>query len=261
MYTNIFSLLLVFTVCSCSNSSGPLPQANVNAGLTIKPTAKFPATISAIELPPGFTQLPAADESFANWLGNVGLKKDKTVYLYNTALKQNQTAQYAVLDVSTGNKNLQQCADAVMRLRAEYLFSKQLFSSIHFTDNDGKKYQFTPPYTRQHFARYLEVVFGMCGSASLAKELVPAGINDVQAGDVFIRGGFPGHAVMVMSVGENSGGERIFMIAQGYMPAQDIHVLKNPAHHENFAWYSEADSKNIITPEYIFRKDELKRWK
>lgn len=35
--------------------------------------------------------------------------------MYNVAEKQNQQAQFAVLDISVGNKNLQQCADAVMR--------------------------------------------------------------------------------------------------------------------------------------------------
>ena len=70
--------------------------------------------------------------SFAQWLLHVPLKKDKTVYLFNGSVKKNQAAQFAVLDVSTGNKNLQQCADAVMRLKAEYLFAKQQFNAIIF---------------------------------------------------------------------------------------------------------------------------------
>jgi len=35
-----------------------------------------------------------------------------------------------VLDVRVGNKNLQQCADAIMRLRAEYLFQQQWYNAI-----------------------------------------------------------------------------------------------------------------------------------
>ena len=57
-------------------------------------------------------------ETFGAWLRSVPLKKNLTVYLYNGVPKRNQEAQFAVLDVSVGHEDLQQCADAVMRLRA-----------------------------------------------------------------------------------------------------------------------------------------------
>jgi len=75
------------------------------------------------------------------------------------------------MDISVGNKDLQQCADAVMRLRAEYLFEMKKFDQVFFTDNANTRYQFTSPYTKDHLLRYLETVFGMCGSASLEKQL------------------------------------------------------------------------------------------
>jgi len=59
-------------------------------------------------------------------------KKNKTVYLYDGSVKRNQAAQFAVLDISTGNKDLQQCADAVMRLRARFLFATQQYDHIIF---------------------------------------------------------------------------------------------------------------------------------
>ena len=52
-------------------------------------------------------------------------------------------------------------------------------------------------------------------------------ISSMQAGDIFIYGGFPGHAVTVMAVAKNGEGKKIFLLSQGYMPAQDIHILKN----------------------------------
>ncbi|MGH7599664.1 MAG: DUF4846 domain-containing protein [bacterium] len=45
--------------------------------------------------------------------------------MYNGAPKPNQAAQYRVLAIDVGNKDLQQCADAVIRLRAEYLFGQE----------------------------------------------------------------------------------------------------------------------------------------
>ncbi len=260
MHINIFSVFLLTSICSC-NAVTPQPRVPSETSIIENNKSKVPATIRDVLLPKTFERTVYPPQSFAYWLQDVPLKKDNTVYLYDGSLKHNQTAQYAVLDITTGNQNLQQCADAVMRLRAEYLYSLGLYNLIHFTDNEGRQYRFTQPYKRPHFMQYLNTVFGMCGSASLAKELVPVNINDIQAGDVFIRGGFPGHAVIVMDVAENNEGEKVFMIAQSYMPAQDIHVLRNPLHDEPFAWYTLSDAEEIITPEYIFKKTELKRWK
>ena len=101
----------------------------------------------------------------------------------------------------------------------------------------------------------------MCGSASLSKQLKPViDFSDITPGDVLIRGGFPGHAVIVMDVAENIKGEKIFMLAQSYMPAQDIHILVNPADENLSPWYKVNDGMKIVTPEYLFYKNELKRW-
>lgn len=220
--------------------------------------SNFHKDIASIPLPDGYSRVANNSHSFASWLGNISLKKDKTVYLFNGDKKQNQLAQYAVLDISTGDKNLQQCADAVMRLRAEYLFSTKQFSEILFTDNAKKSYPFSAPYTKEHLQIYLQTVFGMCGSASLSKQLHRTNIDDIQPGDVFIRGGFPGHAEMVMDVAVNKEGKKIFLLAQSYMPAQDIHILVNPMNQKLSPWYEIADE--IVCPEYDFTKEELKTW-
>ena len=82
----------------------------------------------------------------------------------------------------------------------------------------------------------------------------------LEPGDVLIRGGFPGHAVIVMDVAKNKAGNKIYMLAQSYMPAQDIHVLNNPSDKALSPWYEVNDENEIITPEYVFKRDELKRW-
>lgn len=174
--------------------------------------------------------------------------------------KENQSAQFAVLDISVGKKDLQQCADAVMRLRAEYLFSQKEFDKILFIDNEARQYFFKQPYTRLNFDAYLNQVFGMCGSASLAKQLRPTTMKDISPGDVLIRGGFPGHAVIVMNVATNNSGNRIYLLAHSYMPAQDIHLLKNPSNENISPWYLVNEEEKIVTPEYLFTVHELKKW-
>ena len=100
------------------------------------------ATIGAIPLPAGYHRVVEGDGSFGAWLRMVALKKGTTVYLYNGKPKVNQDAQFAVLDVSVGHEDLQQCADAVMRLRAEYLYSRG--ENIEFFTETGKKLNFAP---------------------------------------------------------------------------------------------------------------------
>lgn len=226
------------------------------------PDSAVARKIEQIPLPEGFKRVPVADGSFADFLRNIPLKKSKTVRLFNGEPKRNQEAQYAILDIPVGNKDLQQCADAVMRLKAEYLFEQKKYSDIVFYDNEGGVYSFTPPYTRANLERLMLRVFGMCGSASLERELrTVSSFTDIQAGDVLIRGGFPGHAEIVTDVAINKNGEKIYLLAQSYMPAQDIHIVKNPMNDDFSPWYSaESEGNDIITPEYLFTKNQLRRW-
>ncbi len=203
--------------------------------------------------------------------------------LYNGTKKRNQTAHHAVIDMAIGKKNLQQCADAVIRLRAEYLYGSRRFDEIHFNFTSGHRVDFSkwaqgfrpvvsgssvswkkrsqPDSSYQSFFRYLETVFMYAGTASLEKELEETAAPGMEAGDVFIHGGFPGHAVIVLDMAENSAGERVFLLAQGYMPAQDIHILKNPANAKLSPWYSLDFGQELQTPEWKFARSELRRFK
>jgi hypothetical protein len=54
-------------------------------------------------------------------------------------------------------------------------------------------------------------------------------------------------------------GKKAFLLAQGYMPAQQFHVLINEEH-EDDPWYYEDEIKYpFITPEYIFMEPCLRR--
>ena len=218
-------------------------------------------TINAIPLPDGYERMPLAQKSFGEWLRAIDLKKDEHVYLYDGSLKKNQSAQFAVLNIPVGKKNLQQCADAVMRLRAEYLFEQKRYAEIVFRDNNDEPYAWKGKDNKQTFDNYLETVFGMCGTASLEKQLKP--VDDwhaMQPGDVFIKGGFPGHAMIVVDVAMNKKGKKIFMLAQSYMPAQDIHIVKNPLDENMSPWYEVSGSDEIVTPEWVFGHSQLRSW-
>ncbi len=239
--------------------------------------------IKNIPTPEGFTRVNYSENSFGDWLRNLPLKnKNKKVKYYNGGTKPHDVHE-AIINIDVGNKDLQQCADAVMRLKAEYHYSRKEYEKIHFnyTSGDkvsfddwrrgkkpiikGNKVVFSSPsgsinnsYT--NFKKYLIQIFSYAGTASLSKELKSIALKDIQAGDVFIQGGFPGHAVIVMDVAQNNNGDKIFMLAQSYMPAQDIHILKNNMSNNMSPWYSTSFENELNTPEWTFHRADLKRF-
>lgn len=251
----LFFICFFFIACEGKNDAiGNRPTS------LAKQIPKF-ETVNAIPLPDGYERVLPGKESFGEWLRTISLKKDDRVYLYDGSLKKNQSAQFAVLDIPVGKKDLQQCADAVMRLRAEYLFEQGRYTEIVFRDNNDTPYAWKGKDNKQIFDHYLETVFGMCGTASLERQLKPvSNWQEMQPGDVFIKGGFPGHAMIVVDVAVNKKGKKIFMLAQSYMPAQDIHIVKNPMNETINPWYEVTDAEQIITPAWIFQTNQLRRF-
>jgi len=90
---------------------------------------------------------------------------------------------------------------------------------------------------RIQLEQFLEVVLSYCGTISLAKEARPVqDIYGLQIGDIFIKAGSPGHAMIVADMTVNEKGKKIFMLAQGMMPAQSIHIVKNPMDEKMSPW-------------------------
>ena len=50
--------------------------------------------------------------------------------------------QYGVLNIDIGKKDLIQCADAAMKLRADYLFEKKRYDQIKFIATSGDEISF-----------------------------------------------------------------------------------------------------------------------
>jgi len=277
-------LTIILCFISCGLASKKEIQPSLQRQGTYLPINPY-ASVAAIPPPPGYRRLDTAPNSFGAWLRLCPLKKERTVYLYNGLPKSNQTAQFAVLDVSVGTKDLQQCADAIMRLRAEYLYSHGELGAIDFRTGQGTDlnflewahgkryrqsggrlaaYEFTgreQPCTQRHcFADYLETVFSYCGTLSLEKQLVPRTVmRSMQIGDVLIRGGSPGHAMLVMDMAVNSSGCKVYLLAQSYLPAQDIHIVLNPAKNGPNPWY-DLQEGSVTTPEWVFQAGQLRSW-
>jgi hypothetical protein len=179
----------------------------------------------------------------------------------------------AVVNLSIGTTDLQQCADAVMRLRGEYLFHRKNYQAISFNFTSGFKCDFVhyadgyryqndrwvlkagKDYSYANFMRYMTLVFSYAGTLSLQKELKPVtNAASLQIGDVFIRGGSPGHCFIVMNVAEQNG-KKLFVLAQSYMPAQDIQILQD----DNGPWFALDKPAGIMYADLI-DKTYLKRF-
>jgi hypothetical protein len=240
---------------------------------------------SRIAPPPGFVRTVVAPGSFPDWLRHLPLKPaGAPVRLFNGAEKGNQTAHAAVVDIDIGSRDLQQCADAVIRLRAEYLYAKGLYAAIRFTFTSGHPAPYVewrqglrpqvagnqvrwvksaePDASYASFRTYLESVFVYAGTLSLSREL-PARrrVEEMQAGDVFVRGGSPGHAVIVIDMAQHPrSGEQVFLLAQSYMPAQDVHILVNPNDRALSPWYPVRFGETLRTPEWEFSRTDLRHF-
>jgi len=228
-----------------------------------------PTKIGEIPLPTGYTRSFVRQGSFGEWLRTINLRKNNTVYLYNGEPVERQDLHYAVLDISTGNKDLQQCADAVMRLKAEYHFARKEYDKIVFGEGTHKlsfssvmiRGEVTEAQLHEQLLHFMEKVFINCGTYTVDAMTKQVDIRTIQVGDIFVKAGAPGHAMIVTDVAENAAGEKIFLLAQSFMPAQDIHIVINPMNTTLSPWYAVMNYKTIITPGWAFDKGQLKRWK
>ena len=285
----LMALLFLNSFCDHKGQHTFVPQPPT-AMLTNSSGNNLPAPggndiVGRIELPAGYQRVNAGAGSFGEYLRNLQIKTgDQVVNLFDGRRKANQGAHYCILDVDVGTRDLQQCADAVIRLRAEYLYQLKAYEKITFNFTNGEPVPFKKyadgfrarvdgnkvhwkkkadrDYSYANFRKYLDLIFAYSGSYSLEKELSRVtNTNEVRIGDVLIQGGFPGHAVLVIDVAVNPRtSERIFLLAQSYMPAQEVHVLINPNHAGISPWYSNLYGNRISTPEWTFNKTDFKRW-
>jgi hypothetical protein len=171
---------------------------------------------------------------------------------------------------------LQQCADALMRLRAEYLFGQKRYDEIGFHFVSGHYYSwndyckglrpkpsgntikfFQSAASEKNHAslrRYLDIVYMYASTISLAKELKPT--NEFEIGTVVVYAGSPGHCFIIIDETINDRGEKLFKLAEGYTPAQSIYVLRNLEENGITPWHK-LKKGPIETASYRFTSYKL----
>ena len=241
-----------------------------------------------IQPPTGAQRVSTTPESYGHWLRNLPLKPDGApVLLYSGKRKANQHLHTAVIDIDIGTSDLQQCADAVIRFRAEYLYGLSPRPKIEFRYTTGDRINYEkwasgwrprvieyrasgkrrwrvdwhqnqkPKDDYPTFRAYLNNIFTYAGTASLEKQYPRRTIADVQIGDFYLQGGHPGHAVLIVDLAEHPTEGKLALLAQSYMPAQSPHILRNLSEPRLSPWFRVKASGKIITPEWTFLADEI----
>lgn len=275
------TLAAAFMAAAALLAHGEAHAAPAYSWLETEPTR----TIADVAVPAGFRRVAAAPGSFGDWLRHLPLKPAADdVLLYDGRPVADDGTVAAVVDIDVGRSDLQQCADAVMRLRAEYLFSHRLNGLIGFELYSGERYRFEvfaegvtpllsgdhivwqsgPPRESSHASlrHWLDIVYAFASTRSLAHELRP--VDDPAAaaiGDVFVHPGSPGHAVIIVDLATDPAtGRKFAMLAQSSTPARDVHVLRNTLEPRFGAWFPLLDGRPFVTPGRVFTSNELRRF-
>lgn len=206
--------------------------------------------------PKGFTRDAVKDGSFASFLRTLPLLPAGTkvvdyrgVPLYDDGHHANIAA---VVDIDVGKANLQQCADAVIRLDAEWRYGKGerdiAYKSLSNESLPYKKWLGTHGGdSHPVFRSYLDDVFAWANTRSLERDATPVAKSDLRGGDFFVMSGAPfGHTVLVLDVARAEDGRLALLLGQSYMPAQSFQVL-TPLSAD--PWFViDADATKVHTP-------------
>ncbi|CAL2075619.1 DUF4846 domain-containing protein [Tenacibaculum sp. 190524A05c] len=245
---------------------------------------KGDSILTRVTIPEGYKRVPYAKGSFQEYLRNYKLKKHGAPIInYDGSEYFAQHWHDAILEIPVPKNGLQQCADALMRIRAEYLWSKNLqqkigfkFTSGHYCSwkqyaegyrpkINGNKVKFIKKanknYSKQNFYKYLNLIFMYAGTASLHTELPKVKLSDLQIGDMLVNPGFPGHIEIIVDEIKNDKGDKMYLLAQGNTPAQNVCLLKNFEDTDISPWYRFNKNEPIYTPSYYFDNPVFVRFK
>ncbi len=255
---------------------------NDNSEIAVNPSGE--TILKRIGAPHGFEWVIEEPGSFGEFLQNSELRETNSKILdYRGVPISNQSEHVAVLTYDVGTKDLQQCADAVIRLRAEYLYHRKKFNQLYFHFTNGDVFSWndyksgirprlinanTISFNRvagkddsyKSFRNYLDVVFMYAGTISLNNESTPVRNNkNIKTGDFLVTPGSPGHAVIIVGRAKNKSGKTIFLLAEGYTPAQSIHVITNPYDGSINPWYElDINNRPTITARYTFIRTNIR---
>lgn len=275
--TVMIFLLLLLTAPLPLQARSPYPASRY----PFAPEENVVALASKFPAPEGFKRVVVRGDSFGAWLRRLPLRTDRTQVQSFDGRPLNSPAA-ALIAIDTGTRDLQQCADSIIRLHAEFHASVESTHALryHFTSGDKVTYDdwlkgeriavSGSTVTRSKGAprnpgraslkSWLQLVFMYAGTRSLHLDSTSVEPADISPGDFFVEPGSPGHAVIVLDVAVAEDGRRKALLGQGFMPAQDMHVIQG----SDGPWFDLPTTKSaeFKTPSWrAFHGKDARRFK
>lgn len=240
--------------------------------------------LTRANVPKGYKRVGYAKGSFQEYLRNYKLKAfGSKIINYDDSHYFWQGGHIGILEIPVPENGLQHCADALIRIRSEYLWDNNRKDDIgfNFTSGDycswqnyaegyrpkinGNKVTFHKTaranHSKDNFYDYLNLIYTYSGTLSLFNELKSIGDSELKIGDMLIKGGSPGHIVMICDEVINDKGEKLFLLFQGNTPAQSVHLVKNLEDSNISPWYELKENKVIPVSNYTFSTSKFVRFK
>jgi hypothetical protein len=219
--------------------------------------------------PAGFTRVKVAPGSFGAWLRDLPLAAPGTPVLSydgSQLMPADHTHIAAVTTLDIGKQDLQQCADAVMRLHGEWLWQNGRASEASYHSGGGPiawaryKDGWMPKPKGNGFVwaqgrakaddhasyrKYLDIVFSWANTVALRQHSAEVARGEIRPGDFFILPGSPGHTVIVLDLARDAAGHAVALLGQSYMPAQSFQVLR-PS--RSATWFALDGDDGVETP-------------
>jgi len=237
-----------------------------------------------VTLPKGYKRTVYPKESFQEYLRHYRLKNHGSPIInYDNSRYFAQHWHDAIFEIPVPANGLQQCADALMRMRAEYLWDANRKDEIGFNFTSGhycswKKYAkgyrpkirgnkvtfhktASPNSSKANFYKYLNLIYTYAGTLSLYTELPKIKVKDLTIGDMLVNPGTPGHIEIIVDEIVNDKGMKLFLLAQGNTPAQNVCLLKNFEDTSISPWYRFSENVAVYTPSYHFEEALFIRFK
>lgn len=293
------AILLLIVIMLCSSCSQLFPDNTPNKPIEIgvdtpvktpepaeeeteeawAPYAQGSTVETRIPTPKGYTRIET--DGYGEFLRSQKLEPDGSPVLLYDGTESPDDVHVAVFSMTVPERDLQQCADAVIRLRAEYLYfnDQQDEIAFHLTNGflmewskwkEGNRLQVDgnetwwelkadPDDSYESLLSYLYKVFTYAGTLSMSNECIKVEDSDMKIGDMFLYGGSPGHVIIIVDMAKNEAGDTVFLLAQSNTPAQQVHILKNPLHDDPWYYTSELIYP-LRTLKYEFEEGSLVRF-
>jgi len=233
--------------------------------------------------PDEFSRVRVADGTFARWLRSLPTVPERTTVRAHDGSDLDRPAA-AIVRMDVGRGDLQQCADSAIRLHAEFLWAsgRAEDAAYHFTSGDrsawadwrdGERFDVSGSRVKRvrgsavsghsGFRGWLQHLFRYAGTRSLRHDSEPVAETDaLRAGDLFLEPGSPGHVVMILDIAEDAGGRRVALLGQGFMPAEEFHVLRSSDAKDGVWFVLPGPGESIRTPSWRpFHRRDVRRFR